>query len=232
MAKVRLTAREQRIEDWFETPMIVVTFLLLFTLAVPYLFPLAQYWVYVFNFFNLLIWSTFYIELFTKVYVAESKLESLKRNWYLVLITIIPLFLPFRLIRISRLFGLISFLRLQKFAERMRENIRNLIYNIEYILVSLIAFIFSSAFVMWQIESRHDGSIESLSDALWWSVITIASVGYKDVVPGSEMGKIFGAIVSLLGTVIFMVFVARVTAMFVHDKDMETIKKLIEKEGN
>lgn len=229
--KIKLTAKEQRIEDWFEMPMIIVTLLLIFTLAVPFLFSLTDYWVHVFGFLNLLIWSTFYIELFTKIYVAKSKLESLKRNWYLVVITIIPLFLPFRLMRLSRLFGLVRFLRLQKFADRLRENIRDLIYNIEYILITFVAFVFSSAFVMWQIETRLDGSINSLPDALWWSVITVTTVGYKDIVPGSEIGKIVGAVVSLLGTILFMVFVARVTAMFVHDKDMETIKKLIKEEN-
>lgn len=228
--KPKMTAKEQRVEDWFEIPMIVVTLLLIITLAVPHLFSLTQHWIYVFNFLNLLIWSTFYIELFVKIYVAKSKMESIKRNWYLVIITVIPLFLPFRLMRLSRLFGLVRFLRIQKFVEELRDNVRNSIYRIEYILVSFVAFIFSSAFVMWQIESRLDGSINSLSDALWWSFITITNVGYYDIVPSTEIGKIVGTVVSLLGTVLFIVFVARVTTMFVYDKDIETIKKLIKEE--
>ena len=109
----------------------------------------------------------------------------------------------------------------------MRSSLRELIYNIEYILITFTIFIFCSAFIMWQIEAHFDGSIISLADALWWSVITITTIGYGDVIPTSAEGKVVGAIVSLLGTILFMVFVARVTTLFVHDKDIDTLKRMI-----
>ncbi|MCA9360142.1 potassium channel family protein [Candidatus Kaiserbacteria bacterium] len=223
----KLTDREQRVEDWFELPMMLVTALLVVTLMIPIIMSLPAVWVRVFATINFVIWFAFYIELFAKLYVAKSKLDALKRNWWLAVIAIAPLFLPLRLMRLSRLIGLVRFLRLQKAVSKMRSSLRELIYNIEYILITFTIFIFCSAFIMWQIEAHFDGSIISLADALWWSVITITTIGYGDVIPTSAEGKVVGAIVSLLGTILFMVFVARVTTLFVHDKDIDTLKRMI-----
>lgn len=228
---VALTARERRVEDWFELPMIIVTLLLVFTLAAPLLVPMPDTWQRVFAFLNLAIWCTFYIELFVKFYVAKSKSAALKRNWSLVLIAIAPLFLSLRLMRVSRLVRLVRFLRLQKSVERLHKGLRELIYNIEYILITIVIFIFCAGFLMWQVEYRFDGSIVSFADSLWWAVITITTIGYGDVIPSSPQGKIVGAIVSLLGTILFMVFVARVTTMFVQDKEISELKRVIQKQN-
>ncbi|MCA9363010.1 two pore domain potassium channel family protein [Candidatus Kaiserbacteria bacterium] len=218
----RMTAREKRVEDWFELPMMMVTLLLVFTLVIPIVFPLPPFWNGVFATINFFIWFAFYIELFTKLYVAKSKLAALKRNWWLAVIAIAPLFIPFRFMRLSRLVGFVRFLRLQKAVDHLRRGVRDLIYNVEYILITFIIFILCSAFMMWQIELHFDGSIVSLVDALWWAAITVTTVGYGGVVPASSEGKLFGAVVSLLGTIIFMVFVVRVTVLFVNEPEATT----------
>lgn len=229
-SKSRLTAREKIVEEWFEAPMIAVTLLLLVTLAVPILIPLPSPWPQVLAFLNLVIWFTFYIELFVKIYVAKNKKAALIRNWSLVIIAIMPLFISLRLIRLSRLVGLVRFLRLQKTVSRLRKNVREIIYNIEKIVITIVIFVVVAAFIMWQIEVRFDGSVTSLPDALWWAVITITTIGYGDVIPSTAEGKIWGAFVSLSGTILFMIFVARVTSMFVRSKDIETIKRLIKEQ--
>lgn len=231
MNTIRLTARERLVEDWFELPMLVVTVCLALTLAVPALFALPDTWVRVFALLNVLIWSTFYLELFAKFAVAKSKLAMLKRNWSLVVITVMPVFLSLRLMRLSRLVSLLRFLRLQKSVAKLRKSARELVYNIEYILITISIFIVSTAFIMWQVEMRFDGSITSLYDSLWWAVITITTIGYGDVIPSSPQGKVFGGIVSLLGTILFMIFVARVTTMFVHNKEISDLKRVIEQQN-
>ena len=39
----------------------------------------------------------------------------------------------------------------------------------------------------------------SIGRALWWSIITLTTVGYGDVVPVTAAGKVIAALVSLLG---------------------------------
>jgi voltage-gated potassium channel len=50
------------------------------------------------------------------------------------------------------------------------------------------------------VEHRQPGAnITNLGDALWWSVITITTVGYGDYTPISPIGRIIGVIVMFSG---------------------------------
>lgn len=58
------------------------------------------------------------------------------------------------------------------------------------------------------VESGHpDASIDSFSDALWYSVVTLSTVGYGDLYPVSPVGKIIGVLFVLLsvGALAFLV---------------------------
>jgi voltage-gated potassium channel len=49
-------------------------------------------------------------------------------------------------------------------------------------------------------EYKHPGAnITTLGDALWWSVITITTVGYGDYTPITVIGRIIGTIVMFAG---------------------------------
>jgi voltage-gated potassium channel Kch len=56
----------------------------------------------------------------------------------------------------------------------------------------------------------------SLPDALWWSVQTITTVGYGDIVPRHTEGRVIGAIVMLMGIALIAVVTATVTATLVN----------------
>ena len=49
-------------------------------------------------------------------------------------------------------------------------------------------------------EHKHPGAnITTLGDALWWSVITITTVGYGDYTPITTIGRVIGTIVMFSG---------------------------------
>jgi voltage-gated potassium channel len=57
----------------------------------------------------------------------------------------------------------------------------------------------STSAVMYFIERDEGSGIDSLVDALWWSIITLATVGYGDIVPHSELGKFFAGLSAISG---------------------------------
>jgi voltage-gated potassium channel len=223
----RLTKKEKTVEDWFEFPMLIVTLLLIVTLVTPLIIPMNGWMLTTFAVANLVIWFAYYAELIVKLAVAKNKLQGLKRNWYLVIIALSPLFLPFRFIRLGRLVSLLRLMGLQRYIKKLQTSVQELIYNVEYILGSIVIFIALAALMMWQVEVRFDGSITSLADALWWAVITITTIGYGDQVPTSPEGKVLGAFVGLFGSILFMVFIARVTTVFVRNQDIEALRREI-----
>jgi voltage-gated potassium channel len=48
-------------------------------------------------------------------------------------------------------------------------------------------------------------AFSSIPKSLWWAIVTMASVGYGDMVPVTLGGRIFGGVVMLLGIAIFAV---------------------------
>jgi voltage-gated potassium channel Kch len=55
----------------------------------------------------------------------------------------------------------------------------------------------------------------SYGEALWWSLQTVTTVGYGDIVPESTLGRIVGAIVMLQGIAFLTVVTAAITSIFV-----------------
>jgi voltage-gated potassium channel Kch len=58
-------------------------------------------------------------------------------------------------------------------------------------------------------------SIQSLASGFWWSLQTVTTVGYGDVVPASSFGRFTAAIVMLVGLSFLSVTTAAVTNAFV-----------------
>ena len=60
-----------------------------------------------------------------------------------------------------------------------------------YLLLIAAGVIVSGSFVIFSVESQHpDSQINSMLDAVWWTVSTVTTVGYGDIVPVTDTGKI------------------------------------------
>ena len=57
----------------------------------------------------------------------------------------------------------------------------------------------STSVAVYFLERNINEGFATLADALWWSVITLATVGYGDIVPQSELGKLLGGISAITG---------------------------------
>jgi voltage-gated potassium channel Kch len=55
----------------------------------------------------------------------------------------------------------------------------------------------------------------SIGDSLWWSVQTVTTVGYGDVVPTDTVGRLIATLVMLTGIAFLTVITATITSTFV-----------------
>ncbi len=78
------------------------------------------------------------------------------------------------------------------------------------------------ALVIFSIESPNENSeIKTLLDAFWWSAVTVTTVGYGDVVPVTDSGKIFAIFYMFLGIIIAGIFLGLLSTRF-YKKRIET----------
>jgi voltage-gated potassium channel len=56
---------------------------------------------------------------------------------------------------------------------------------------------------------------ESLGDALWWALVTVATVGYGDVVPTTGWGRVIGSAVIVMGVTFLAILTATVTSYLI-----------------
>lgn len=85
-----------------------------------------------------------------------------------------------------------------------------------YLLVISVLVIAGSGIGIYLIESPHeDAQITNLIDAFWWASATVTTVGYGDVVPVTEVGRLMGIALMFIGISIIGTFISALGARLV-----------------
>ncbi|MBQ3551129.1 MAG: ion transporter [Clostridia bacterium] len=105
----------------------------------------------------------------------------------------------FRLLRTFKVFRAFKFFRYSKTFDVVY-NVFKKQKNILITVMSMaVAYIFVSALIMYNVEPD---TFNSFFDAIYWSTISLTSVGYGDIVPVTAMGKVITMLSSVLGIAI------------------------------
>ncbi len=122
------------------------------------------------------------------------------------LIAILPFYLAFVVamdLRFLRVLRLLRIFKLTRYSSAMtmlldvfREEANSFFAGF-FILIVLLILAASGAFLV-----EHDSQPDkfgSIPAAMWWAMATLTTVGYGDVTPITAMGKLFGAVVTVIG---------------------------------
>lgn len=74
-----------------------------------------------------------------------------------------------------------------------------------------------------------DSVITNFYDGIWWSVTTVTSVGYGDMVPITPLGKFVGMVLQVTGVLAFGLMVSLVTVTLDESKDRFHRRRLNER---
>ncbi|MFA6087043.1 potassium channel family protein [Mucilaginibacter sp.] len=165
----------------------------------------------------------FFVEFFVRFYRAENKLRFMRWGW-IDLISSIPAVSFLRAGRILRLIRLLRLIRAfrstQQFLSYVFKNkAQGALTSVSILAVLLIIF---SSIAILQVEKDPNSNIKSAEDAIWWSYVTITTVGYGDKFPVTTEGRIIAAILMTAGVGLFGTFTAFVASWFVDDKSKPT----------
>lgn len=161
----------------------------------------------------------FLYDFIRKFIKAENKLHFMKWGW-IDLITSIP---NLEIFRAGRLLRVIRFLRVLRAFRSTKYLVELIFANRKHsaitsvALIAVLMTIFSSIAIL-QLENDPNSNIKTAEDALWWSYVTITTVGYGDKFPVTTSGRILGAALMTVGVGIFGTLTALMASWFVEGK--------------
>jgi len=113
---------------------------------------------------------------------------------------VLRFFRVFRMIRLAKLGRTSRAWRAihEAVAERKHE------YGLVLGLVA-VTMLISSSLLYWAEADAQPDKFGSIPRALWWSIVTLTTVGYGDVYPVTPMGRTFAAILALTGVMLIAI---------------------------
>ena len=205
--------------DWLHLLVILLSVYVLVVLVVDMLVKLPTETARLLTFIDDIICVFFLFEFCLRFYQARSKWGFMKWGW-IDLISSIPA-LPF--LRAGRALRLIRLLRIMR-AFRSTKHLIRYVFESRvkgtFTVVSIIAvlmILFSSIAIL-QVEDQPNSNIKSAEDALWWSYVTITTVGYGDKYPVTTEGRLIAAVLMTVGVGLFGTFTGFLASWFVAER--------------
>lgn len=164
-----------------------------------------------------------------RLYHSENRLKFLKYNGYeiLAMIPAVALYaigtMPaiseglrtLRLIRVVRIITVLA--RTTRFFKHSGKFIKR--SRLISLFVIALTIVILAAFTVFLLERNiADPRITSFTDAVWWSISTVTTVGYGDIVPSSMAGRIVGMVLMVAGIAVMTAFIAQVSATIVESR--------------
>ncbi len=82
------------------------------------------------------------------------------------------------------------------------------------VLVVLLVVTVGSILIVLSEEPVAEANIKSGADAVWWAIVTVATVGYGDRYPVTPLGRLIGAVMIVMGVSLFSVLTSYIATQF------------------
>lgn len=106
----------------------------------------------------------------------------------------------------ATIFGIIRFLKLARYSPALETLGTVILAELRPLASSLfimVLLVISTSTLLYFVERTDNPAFASVPQAMWWSVVTLATLGYGDVVPATVLGKVLGGGVAILGLCMF-----------------------------
>ncbi|MDG1480094.1 MAG: ion channel [Myxococcota bacterium] len=137
----------------------------------------------------------FFTEWMLGLIISSDRKSYLKSPGRIIdLISTLPFGDAFQTLRIFRLARLIRLLRVVIRARRYKGKGEKLLRALSIVG----ATVFAGAIALHTVDPENP-ALDSFGDALWWSIVTVSTVGYGDITPMSGQGKLVAVALILFG---------------------------------
>lgn len=162
--------------------------------------------------------AVFIIDYILRLVTAKTKLNKGVKSYFLYpihpmaiidLLSILPSLIPinagfkvlrlFRIVRTFKVFRSFKIFRYSKNVSRLIEVLKKQSKSLLAVLSMAIFYVLFTALVMFNIEPD---TFSNFFDAIYWAAISLTSVGYGDITPVSDVGRLFTMLSAFVGVAI------------------------------
>jgi voltage-gated potassium channel len=146
---------------------------------------------------NWAIWGLFVLDYVVRLCLADNRWHWFLRHLLDFAIVTLPLLRPLRLLRLLVLIEVLQ----KAIGDAFRGRI------VVYTASGVLLLIYTSSLAVFDKERYlHGATINSFGKAVWWSITTVTTVGYGDVYPVTNTGRVIAVLlmiggISLVGVV-------------------------------
>lgn len=218
-----MNERAKRWQQRFDVPVLVAALLVIPVIIVEQS-DAGEPWRTVAAILNWSIWIVFALELVTMLVVVSDRWRWLRTHPLEVIIVVLtPPFLPASL-QAARVLRLLRVLRVLRLMTVLRK-----LYTFEglryaALLAVMTALGGGAAFAA--VERGHNEAVTNTWDGVFWAVTTMTTVGYGDIYPKTDYGRVIAIVVMVIGIGFLSMLIGAAAERFVSRDVAEAEKKL------
>jgi voltage-gated potassium channel len=169
----------------------------------------------------------FMLDFLYRLFTAESKRAYFFRHWgwadFLASLPVqqLKIFRIFRIVRVIRLLRVVGG---RKLWHEMRYNRAGSALYLTIFLV-LLLLEFGGIAIVYTEADAPGANIKSAADAIWWGYVTITTVGYGDLFPVTNSGRLVSMLVMTAGVALFGVITGFLANAFLMPEGEESAER-------
>ncbi|BDA68597.1 Ion transport 2 domain-containing protein [Calothrix sp. PCC 7716] len=210
----------QLLEDWLETPMLVLAFVWLGLFIIELIWGVSR----LLDIASNTIWIIFILDFIVKFAVAPHKRYYLQRNWLTAISLLLPALRTLRIVRVVKVLRTahaVRGLQLLRVFSRANQGMRALGASFNrrgfgYIVVLTVIVTLVGAAGMYTFErGLPDGSgLNNYGAALWWTAMLVTTMG-SEYWPKTPEGRVLCFILALYASAVFGYLTATLATFFI-----------------
>ena len=168
------------------------------------------------NYSSWTIWGVFLFDYLFRIYLATDRITYFKKRILELFVIALPMLRPLRSLRVLSLANLTT---------RKRES-EYFLNGARIVAASTVFLVLIGALGVLDAErNAPDANITNFGDALWWSFVTITTVGFGEYYPVTLVGRTISVIMMFVGIALVGVITAGFASWFLAKMEAASTQK-------
>ncbi|WP_053063575.1 potassium channel family protein [Nocardiopsis sp. RV163] len=185
---------EDRLKSWrsaTELPLVFAALTFIGAYAWPAVDPdLSPRWRELCGVLIAAVWVVFAIDYAVRLYLSPDRWTFVRQNLVDLLIVVLPVLRPLHLVRLLTVVSLLH----RHMSVSLRGHV--LLYTAG---ITVVMLVMASVSILRAEQGAPGANITTLTDAFWWSLVTVSTVGYGDLYPVTGTGRLIAAFLFVMG---------------------------------